>query len=211
MRNKWFYIHSFNLIIIYIVGICGIAFTNSNQQLLFLQITPLNLIITIFFTLLFHKKWNSTFIASALIVLLFGFFVEVIGVKTGVIFGTYWYGKTLGFKLLEVPVLIGANWFLLVYLISVVFNNIKNIFLFAGISAAVMTLLDVFIEPVAIRLDFWQWQNNVIPLQNYIAWYLISFLLFLFFRKVYGNTQNRIAIIVLAIQFLFFAVLNLLL
>jgi len=211
MRNKWFYIHSFNLIIIYIVGVCGIVLTNPDHQQLFLQITPLNLIITIFFTLLFHKKWNSTFIASGLIVLLFGFFVEVIGVKTGVIFGTYWYGKTLGLKLLEVPVLIGANWFLLVYLISTVFNKIKNIFLFAGISAAVMTLLDVFIEPVAIRLDFWQWQNNVIPLQNYIAWYLISFLLFLFFRKVNGNTQNRIAIIVLAIQFLFFAILNLLL
>ena len=211
MHNKWFYIHSFNLIIIYIVGVCGIVLTNPAQQQLFLQITPLNLIVTTFFTLLFHQKWNSTFISSGLIVLLFGFFVDVIGVKTGVIFGTYWYGKTLGFKLLEVPVLIGANWFLLVYLISAVFNNIKNIFLFAGISAAVMTLLDVFIEPVAIKLDFWQWQNNVIPLQNYIAWYLISFLLFLFFRKVNGNTQNRIAIIVLAIQFLFFAVLNLLL
>ncbi|MBK9792799.1 MAG: carotenoid biosynthesis protein [Sphingobacteriales bacterium] len=74
-----------------------------------------------------------------------------------------------------------------------------------------MTLLDVFIEPVAIRLDFWQWQNNVIPFQNYVAWYLISFLLFLFFRRVNGAIQNRIAIIVLAIQFLFFAILNLLL
>jgi uncharacterized membrane protein len=211
MRNKWFYIHSFNLIIIYIVGICGIAFTNSNQQLLFLQLTPLNLIVTIGFTLLFHPSWSKKFILSGLMVLLFGFFVEVIGVKTGWIFGNYWYGTTLGLQLIEVPVLIGVNWFLLVYIISAVFNKTKNIFLFAGIAAAVMTLLDVFIEPVAIKLDFWQWQNNVIPLQNYIAWYLISFLLFLFFRKVNGAIRNRIAIIVLAIQFLFFAILNLLL
>jgi len=35
--------------------------------------------------------------------------------------------------------------------------------------------------------------------------------LFLFFRRVNGAIQNRIAIIVLAIQFLFFAILNLLL
>jgi uncharacterized membrane protein len=211
MRNKWFYIHSFNLIIIYIVGICGIAFTNSDQQLLFLQLTPLNLIVTIGFTLLFHPSWSKKFIQSGLMVLLFGFFVEVIGVKTGWIFGNYWYGTTLGFQLTEVPVLIGVNWFLLVYIISAVFNKTKNIFLFAGIAAAVMTLLDVFIEPVAIKLDFWQWQNNVIPFQNYVAWYLISFLLFLFFRRVNGAIQNRIAIIVLAIQFLFFAILNLLL
>lgn len=211
MHNKWFYIHSLNLIIIYMVGVCGIVLTNPAQQQLFLQITPLNLIVTTFFTLLFHQKWTRTFVASGLMVLLFGFFVEVIGVKTGWVFGNYWYGTTLGLQLIEVPVLIGANWFLLVYLISSVFNNVKNSFFFAGIAAAVMTLLDVFIEPVAVKLDFWQWQNNVIPLQNYIAWYLISFLLFLFFRKVNGAICNRIAIIVLAIQFLFFAILNLLL
>ena len=211
MRNKWFYIHSLNLIIIYMVGVCGIVLTNPEQQQLFLQITPLNLIVTTIFALLFHPKWNGSFIASGLIVLLFGFFVEVIGVKTGVIFGTYWYGKTLGVKLLEVPVMIGVNWFLLVYLIAAVLHKIRNVISFAAIAAAEMTLLDVFIEPVAIKLDFWQWQNDVIPLQNYIAWYLISFLLFLFFRKVNGTIQNRIAIIVLAIQFLFFAVLNLLL
>lgn len=211
MRNKWFYIHCLNLIIIYTVGVCGIAFTNSEQQQLFLLLTPLNLIVTTFITLLFHNNWNKSFVVSGIMVLLFGFFVEVIGVKTGAIFGTYWYGKTLGLKLLEVPIMIGVNWFLLMYLISAVFNKIRNTILFSGLAAAVMTLLDVFIEPVAIKLDFWQWQNNIIPLQNYIAWYLISFLLFLFFRRVNVNTQNRIAIVVLAIQFLFFALLNLLL
>src|SRR5689334_23098853 len=35
---------------------------------------------------------------------------EVIGVATGAIFGAYSYGEVLGFKLLEVPLIIGLNW-----------------------------------------------------------------------------------------------------
>lgn len=211
MQNKWFYIHSLILIIIYIVGFCGLVFSNPTQHQMFLSLTPLNLMVTTFYALLFHQNWTIKFIISSIIIFLFGFFIEVVGVKTEVIFGTYWYGKTLGFKLFEVPVLIGSNWLLLIYIISVFFNKIKNIFLFAGVAAALMTLLDMLIEPIAIKLDFWQWQNIQIPFQNYIAWYIISFLLFLFFRKVNGIINNRIAIIVLAIQFLFFALLNLLL
>ena len=211
MRNKWFYIHTFNLIIIYVVGLCGIAFTCEVNQKLFLQLTPLNLIVTSFLTLLFHKEWNRTFIFSAIFVFLFGFFIEVIGVKTHLIFGSYWYGKTLGFKLFEVPVLIGLNWLLLIYLIATSFQKIKNILLFAFSSASIMTLLDIFIEPIAMKLDFWQWQNNLIPIQNYIAWFAISFLLFFIFRKINRNIKNRFSVIVLAIQFLFFAILNLLL
>ena len=74
-----------------------------------------------------------------------------------------------------------------------------------------MTFLDIFIEPIAIKLDFWQWQNSIIPMQNYVAWFIISFFLFLFFRKVNKNLSNRFSTIVLAIQFLFFTILNLLL
>lgn len=211
MENKRFCILGFNLIIIYIVGVCGIVLTNQVQQQLFLKITPLNLALTTFFTLLFHYRWNFSFIASGIMVFLFGFFLEVIGVKTGIIFGNYWYGKTLGLKWLEVPVVIGLNWFLLVYLISTVFYKVKNIFAFGLISAAAMTLLDIFIEPVAMKLDFWQWQNDSIPFQNYVAWFFISFFLFLFFRKTTGSIQNPFSALVLAIQFLFFAILNLLL
>lgn len=211
MSNKWFYIHTFNLILIYIVGVCGIAFTSETHQALFLQLTPLNLIVTTIFTLLFHSIWNRNFISSAILIFLSGFFIEVIGVKTHLIFGNYWYGNTLGLKLLEVPVLIGLNWFLLIYIIATSFQKIKNNFLFAIVCAATMTFLDIFIEPIAIKLNFWQWQNSIIPMQNYVAWFIISFFLFLFFRKVNKNLSNRFSIIVLAIQFLFFTILNLLL
>ena len=37
-------------------------------------------------------------------IVLIGFVIEVIGVKTGYVFGSYSYGDSLGFKILEVPV-----------------------------------------------------------------------------------------------------------
>ena len=38
---------------------------------------------------------------------------EIVGVKFGIIFGDYKYGYALGYKIFEVPILIGANWAIL--------------------------------------------------------------------------------------------------
>ncbi|MFN8282097.1 MAG: carotenoid biosynthesis protein [Chitinophagales bacterium] len=211
LRNNVFKIFVFNIIVIYIVGVCGICCTNGKQQLLFLKLTPINLIVTTFFTFIFHKNWNLKFISTLFFIFLFGFFIEVLGVKTQVVFGSYYYGKTLGFKVFDVPLTMGLNWLLLIYCIAVSFNKISNLFLFSFIAAATMTLLDLLIEPIAIKLDFWQWQNNIAPLQNYIAWFILSFVLFLFFRIINKKPENNFAKVVLVIQFLFFGILNFLL
>ncbi|MBE0653483.1 MAG: carotenoid biosynthesis protein, partial [Bacteroidales bacterium] len=29
-------------------------------------------------------------------------------------------------------------------------------------------------EPVAMHLDYWQWEGDIIPFQNYAAWFIIS-------------------------------------
>ncbi|MGB0423984.1 MAG: carotenoid biosynthesis protein, partial [Flavobacteriales bacterium] len=47
-------------------------------------------------------------------------------------------------------------------------------------SALAMTSLDFFIEPVAIQLDFWWWNETSIPLNNYLTWFVASFLFSLF-------------------------------
>jgi putative membrane protein len=74
-----------------------------------------------------------------------------------------------------------------------------------------MTSLDFLIEPIAIKLDFWQWQNNTVPLQNYLAWFILSFILFYIFRLTNGIIENRFSKIILIIQFVFFGMLNILL
>ena len=37
-----------------------------------------------------------------------------------------------------------------------------------------MMLLDILIEVSAPRFDFWLFKNDVIPLKNYIAWFVIG-------------------------------------
>ena len=67
-----------------------------------------------------------------------------------------------------------------------------------------MVSLDFFIEPVAIHLDFWAWQNISIPVQNYWGWFLISFALNLFILKAKIFTENKIVFLMLSLQVLFF-------
>jgi len=81
------------LIILYAVGIVGIKTGMFGDVL---SLTPLNLLVSLALLLWNHEKWDGKFIAAIAIVAVAGFFVEVAGVQTGIIFGEYTYGKTLG-------------------------------------------------------------------------------------------------------------------
>ena len=113
-----------------------------------------------------------------LLVFLVGYGIEVVGVATGVVFGEYVYGKSLGAKIFNVPPVMGVNWLLLCYtsVRLVNFNGLSN-WIKALLSALLMVLLDVCMEPVAIKFDYWQWANDIIPLQNYFAWGIVALLL----------------------------------
>ena len=126
LKNNWFRISVFNIIVIYIVGICGICCTNLEEQKLFLQLTPINLLVTTVYAFVFHKNWNFKFVCSLIFIFLFGFFIEVIGVKTQAVFGTYNYGKTLGFKVFDVPLMMGFNWLLLIYCIATSLSKMES-------------------------------------------------------------------------------------
>ena len=106
---------------------------------------------------------------------LFTFAAEAAGVATGQIFGEYAYGSTMRWQYLGVPFVIALNWVVLTLaanqLVSERLNSPLAIALGAGI---VLALYDVAIEPVAIELDYWQWANGTIPLQNYLAWALVA-------------------------------------
>ena len=131
---------------------------------------------------------------------------------TGFPFGNYSYGPVLGFQLFEVPLLIGVNWLLLVYVCGEIFHNrIKNDFLAAGLGSLLMVLLDVLIEPVAVKLDFWSWENEVIPLSNFIGWFGIAFIILLIYRKLTFDKSNVLSLYLLINLAIFFLLLNLLL
>ncbi len=206
--------------LMYIVGTLGLIFPSTQPY--FKLASAFNLWVSLILLLLFHKEYNRSFIITAIGIFLAGFFIEVIGVHTGVIFGKYWYGQTLGTKILEVPLVIGANWLLLIYCSAVIISkiseilrkylfknsNFDNVYLRASFASLSMVCLDYLIEPVAIHLDFWHWQNEQIPSQNFQAWFLIAFLLCYIFLKGRFNKSNPLAILLFLLQFVFFISIN---
>jgi putative membrane protein len=198
------------LIAFYVSGIIGIL--SKNQTIDFLSLTPLNLLVNA--TLLFVNHRNATYKHAIvfLIVAVVGYFIEVLGVTTGLIFGHYVYNTTLGFKFFETPLIIGVNWMLLTC--SVVFSiesKIKSKIGVAFASACILVALDILIEPVAMHYDFWNWKDAVVPLKNYIAWFIISFILCFTVVHYKGESKNDLAPYLLALQFIFFAIFNFLL
>ena len=200
------------VILMYLAGTIGLLIPYTQPY--FKLASPLNLWVSLILLISFHEDLNKTFIFTAIFIFLTGFLVEVAGVHTGIIFGKYWYGHTLGTQLFDVPLVIGANWLLLVYCSSIsvkmLFSNIKHksfftsIFIQSTIAAMLMVGLDYLIEPVAISLDFWHWQFDKIPTQNYQAWFLLSFILIYFFLNAKFSKTNPLALLVLFLQFLFF-------
>jgi len=75
--------------------------------------------------------------------------------------------------------------------------------------AAILTALyDVTIEPVAIALDYWQWHAGEIPLQNYLAWAAIAFLISLPLYLFNIRFRSPVLRVYFFAQLFFFAVLN---
>ena len=70
-------------------------------------------------------------------------------------------------------------------------------------------MIDVLIEPVAVKFDYWSWQDQIIPLQNFVAWYIISFLMLRAYYELEFRKTNNVAGTLLICQIVFFIVLNL--
>lgn len=198
------------IILFHIIGLIG--FSNELLTEIFKFLVPMHLLLMLFVVLWNNESWNKNFYLFFSTVFAVSFLVEMLGTNTGLIFGEYAYGSTLGFKLLNTPLMIGVNWFLLVYGVGAALQYIKhqNKYLLATIGASILVLLDSLIEPIAIKFDYWQWLDNKVPLQNYVAWWLLSYVFILIFNRLHFNKQNFVAVILLIVQFLFFILLNLL-
>lgn len=202
-KNKRLFISAAILLIVHIAGIIGLQ---TSYRDLFLGLTPINLLLSASLLFINHQQFNKNFILFAVITLLSGFFVEVAGVRTGAIFGSYWYEETLGWKVLNVPVVISVNWLMLVYSAGVISNKLNaNIILKSATGAALLLILDLLIEQNAHNYKFWSWMDGKIPMQNYIAWFLVSFVLLLLFHSLKFKKENKLAPVLYIVQLLFFA------
>jgi uncharacterized membrane protein len=196
--------------IMYSVGLIGFLMKIHPD---FPLLTPFNLTLSLVVSLYFHREKNTKFLLVCLCIMSVGFMVEAIGVNTGKIFGTYEYGKILGFKLWQTPLSISVNWLLTSYCAAMFVNEVmpnqRHLGIKALIASLVMVGLDIFIEPVAMKTDMWQWENNIIPFQNYVGWFLTALPLQMLLFYVIGHAKNKVAYVVFMLQALFFLILNL--
>ena len=137
-----------------------------------------------------------------------GYVLELIGVKTGILFGQYAYDTALGYKFFEVPIMIAVNWYALVVISSSLVQNIKAKTIYKALLAAFFGVgMDYLIEPVAIKYAFWHWYSVEIPLWNYACWFLALFI----FSFVYLKTKtsiNKLGTPLFVIWTIFFIILN---
>lgn len=192
----------FIILVFHLVGLIGFLVNPAY----FRPLSPVNLMLSAGLVFLMSNQTKWQFWVSIIGLAMAGFFIEVVGVKTGMIFGVYHYGHSLGFRWLSVPLLIGLNWAVLLYSTSQVLV-IKNTIANALFGALLMVCLDGLIEQSAAKLDFWYWRKGIIPMQNYIAWFLISFGLNLMAQKYLSAKPNSTAKAFYIIQLVFFAAL----
>jgi putative membrane protein len=169
-----------------------------------------------------QEEKNMGFLLFLWAVFMVGFFSEVAGVNTGLLFGKYKYGAALGPQFLKVPIVIAINWFIIIYccgistytllmkvITSVTVDTKEPALVLKAMSvivdgATLAVLFDWLMEPIAIKLGFWTWLGDgSIPVYNYICWFVISMLLLTIFHFCNFPKRNKFAVNLLLIQAMF--------
>ena len=210
-------------VLTHVAGLVGMIWVDRS---LFLAATPLNL--TLMAALLVWTFEGSRRSLMQFLGLAFGvgMAAEIIGVNTGLLFGQYAYGKVLGIGIAGVPLVIGLNWFAVVwgaaslstYLLPVpdnrsgkrLYNRTTQTILFVVVTSFLALGFDLLLEPAAVQLGFWTWSGGDIPFFNYACWLAISAGLALVLHRMGMRTIHRFAIQLFLIEALFFLLIRIL-
>ena len=207
--QRTYYIVAIGLLVsMHIAGFLGLQYAHTRPW--FELLVPFNLMVCGLLVIFFQKDLSQSFLKAMGIIFLLGFFVELLGVKTKVIFGDYYYQTALGWKLFDVPLIIGLNWFVLIFATGFIgYKSSKLLIIKVLIGALLMVGIDLLIEPVAIRHHFWAWNHENIPLQNYLAWFIISAGMLVLYHIFDFTKENKIVFPLFITQILFFLAHNL--
>lgn len=209
-------------ILFHLVGLVGILFYD---RLFFASLTPFILLLMAILIIWTQEEKNISFWLFMTGCILEGIAVEIAGVNTGAIFGEYSYGHLLGPGLFNVPLVIGINWFIVIYCSGIFITRFfgffmrksgeeKELYRFYNWSlvidgALLAVFFDWIMEPVAIKLGFWTWLGDAgIPLSNYISWFVLAVIMLFMFRKAMFDKLNQFAVNLLLIQLMFFLILR---
>ena len=211
-------------ILFHIIGTTGILFFDKD---FFIRSTPFNLLLMFALLVWTQRKKNKYFVLFLAASFIAGIGVEIIGVNTSLLFGEYQYGAVLGPRVMNVPWIIGINWFIIIYCCGISVNKLltkvssratatgadtpKIMKLLSIIvdGATLAVFFDWLMEPVAINLKYWHWNGNgEVPFFNYFCWFIISILLLTVFHFCKFEKRNKFAVNLLLIQVMFFLLLR---
>lgn len=190
------------LLLFHVIGLVLFIRSESASDLTWMNLTLCGLLV-----FLGEENWKKN-VLTFLIIFSGGFLIELIGTKTGYLFGNYQYGDVLGFKLFDVSLIIGVNWFAIVLASSNLVRKVNVPIIFKALLAALLAvLLDFVIEPIAVKYGFWTWKNDIIPLFNYLTWFVFAFI----FSWIYLKNSiavNKTAVWLYFIWLAFFIILS---
>ncbi len=145
-------------------------------------------------------KWSRREIAgTAVLVMGFCLFAEILGSRTGFPFGHYHYSEAFSIHVLGVPLLIPLAWLMMIVpawgVTSLLLpsrakgRTLIDRLAFAGLAGLVMTAWDLLVDPQMVAFGFWEWADPSgyfgIPWTNFAGWWLTSF-----FTTLLVNPRN---------------------
>jgi bisanhydrobacterioruberin hydratase len=206
------------------IGLVGLLYFD---KAFFIAATPMNLLLSFGLLIWTARETKASFYIFLLACFVVGIAVEMIGVHTGLLFGEYHYGAVLGYGVNGIPLLIGVNWFIVIYCcgtgISMFFRKLSDGIAFPDErkakrlrslsviidGATLAVFFDWLMEPVAVKLGYWTWLGDgSIPFYNYICWFGVSVVLLSVFRFGNFNKHNKFALNLLLVQLMFFLILR---
>ena len=183
----------------HVSGLIGIIYSNASW---FIKGTPVNLLLS-FSLLLLNTEWSKKMLFLVVLCFATGMLAEILGVQYGFIFGEYSYGKALGIKFMNVPLMIGINWCILIFITGFIAQFFLNkLWSRALLGTALMLTLDLVMEPVAPVLDFWTFTTGLASFHNYFGWALVAFPLQLIFHKAKVKMEGPFPFHLYILQFL---------
>ncbi|MCL9757980.1 bisanhydrobacterioruberin hydratase CruF [Frankia sp. AiPa1] len=110
-----------------------------------------------------------------------GLAAETLGVHTGVPFGEYSYGTSLGPRVFGVAAVVPLAWAMMAYPAYVLVRRhqrIPNRAAFLG--GLILATWDLFLDPQMVKAGHWAWRPgggpaiNGIPVSNFLGWLLVG-------------------------------------
>jgi putative membrane protein len=184
----------------------------------FLPFSSFSLILGAVYLLQTITQKSNLFYVGLVFTFILSWCVEWLGVHTGLIFGSYYYGPTLGIQLDGIPIIIGLNWcVMLIYSqhVATKFLPQGNRLQIALLAGAHMTLLDLVMEYCAPKLGFWQFTGSshelvpYAPIQNFVGWFVVASALSYTTQLWYTESTDNRKLFFAFVNWIFFAALAL--